>query len=247
VNQTLARRYWPGASPLGARIRMSSTVDTIWRTVVGVVGDVRSAGLEQEPRPEYFLPYQQFPRHQGMPAATASLVVRGRMTAAELASLVGGVVRELSPDVAVTEPRSMDQVLESARSGRRLQFLLLSGFAVAALGLLALGVYGVVAHVVSLRTREFGIRLALGARRRTIEALVVRNQLGLIGAGIGLGLAGGLLVGRAMRSLLFGVRANDPLVFLAAVGAVAIIALAASLGPAVRAGRAQIVDVLRSD
>jgi predicted permease len=179
LNEKTAKRYWPDGTALGARIRLSSNVDTVWRRVVGIVGDVRSRGLEAETRQEFYFPHAQYPTNPASNATgTLSFVVRGGGSPEAVTGAVREVVRRLDPGVPLSEVGSMNGVLETTLSVRRLQLLLLSFFAVSGLLLVAAGVYGVVAFLVGERSREFGVRLALGADRGGILGLVLRDSTG---------------------------------------------------------------------
>jgi predicted permease len=248
INARTAQRYWPDGNALDARIRLSSNVDTAWRRVIGIVGDVRSRGLEVEPRQEFYFPHAQYPTNPASNAmATLSFVVQGRGDPLTLAGAAREVVRRIDPGVPLSLVQSMDGVLETTLSVRRLQLLLLSFFAVSGLLLVAVGVYGVVAFLVGERSREFGVRLALGADRSGILGMVLRDGIRLAIAGAAAGLIGAAILGRVLQSVLFGVKPFDPLVLGAVPLLVLAVVIVATLGPALRAAGTDPGTTLRSE
>ncbi len=248
VNESAARVLWPGTDGLGRRFRVTGNADTTWLTVVGVVRDARSAGLDQTPPPEMYLPHAQNARRtRGYPWRDLTLVVR---TAGDPAQLVAPVRREvgrLDPELAVTDVRTMRQVIDRSVAQPRLTTLVLAAFGAAALALAALGVYGVIAYGVAQRAREFAIRAALGARRADVLRVVVGQGLGLAAAGTGVGLLGALAATRLLRALLFGVSPTDPVTFAVIPLVLLGVAALASLVPARRALRADATAALRAD
>jgi putative ABC transport system permease protein len=240
VNQTLARRFWPEQDPIGRRLTLGR--DTAL-TVVGVVRDVRQVALAQDPRAEVYLP----PVPDWAPSVrTASLVVRapsGPSTAAALRAAVEAV----DPEQPLYDVQSMDQVVSASIADRRLNLALVGGFAVVALLLAALGVYGVISYTVAQSTREIGIRMSLGAQRRDVFRLVIGQGALLAGVGMAAGLAGALALTRLLAGLLFTVGARDPLTFVAAPLVLLLVALVACAVPALRATRVQPVMALRAD
>jgi putative ABC transport system permease protein len=221
---------------------------TPWIRVVGVTRDVRSRGLAERPVMEFAVPHAQFTTLTGGSAMrNMRLVVR---TAGDPARLTGPVTREIrafDPDLAVSDARTLRQVVDTSVAQPRFTMLLLGVFGAVALVLAAVGVYGVLSFAVAQRTRELGIRVALGARRADIVRLVLRHGLGLAGAGVALGVAGALGATRALSALLYGVSPTDPLTF----GVIALVLLgvsaAATLAPARRATRADPMGVLRAE
>lgn len=238
INEATARRYWPEGGALGARIRLSSNVDTVWRRVVGIVGDVRSRGLEEAARQEFYFPHAQYPTNPSQNAmGTLSVVVHAAGDPEALTGPVREAVRRLDAGVPLSQVRTMDAVLDTTLSVRRLQLLLLGFFALSGLVLVAAGVYGVVAFLVSERAREFGVRLALGADRGGILRLVLGDGVRLAVIGVAAGLGGALVLGRLLQSVLFGVRFADPVVLSVVPLVVLVVVTAATLGPALRAAR----------
>jgi putative ABC transport system permease protein len=248
VNLTLARRAWPEGDAIGQRLIMGGGgVDSVWRTVVGIVGDIRHRGLDAEPRPEIYLPHAQFPAGTGTPLRTMRVVLRAEGHPATLAAPLRAALAELDPDLPLTQMQTMEQALGSWAAERRLTMLIVAGFALLALTLGAVGVYGVMAHLVTQRTREIGIRIALGAVPREILGLVLSQGVRLAVLGIALGLLGALAAGRLLTRLLFQVEPTDTVTFMATAGALALVALGATLLPALRAVRTDPVDALRSE
>ena len=238
VNEQLARECWPGQDPLGKRLRMGSPASqTPWLSVVGVVGNVQSRGPEAGFHAEVYVPYRQFP----WVLSPEHLVVRTTATV-NPASLAGAVVREVhrvDKDRPAADVRTMEEVALEPTGERRMVMALLGAFAGIALVLSAMGVYSVLSYSVARRTREIGVRVALGARRGDVLRLVVFDGARLAALGIAAGLGAALSLTQVMAGLLYGVRATDP----ATLGAVAMLLAAASLVAGyVPARRATAVD-----
>jgi putative ABC transport system permease protein len=248
VNRTLARQVWPGGNAVGQRVLLGGGgVDSVWRTVVGVVGDVRHRGLAAPPRPEMFLPYAQFPAGTGSAARALYLVIR---TAAEPAAVVPGVrvaLASLDPNVPLASVQSMEDAMGSWAAERRLLMLLVTGFAGLAVVLGAVGIYGVMAHLVAQREREIGVRVALGAVPREIVRLITVQGMTMVGLGLLGGAIASLAATRLLRSLLFEVRPSDPVTLLGTAVALAGVAAIAMIVPALRATRVDPIDALRAD
>ena len=243
VDDTLARRFWPNQNPIGQRLRLGATIgaDAAWRTVVGVVSTVRSASLELEPAPAMYVPYYQ----NAWP--TMSVVVRTAGDPARFAGLVRSEVLAVDRNQPVYNVRSLDQVLARGVAARRFQTLLLGAFAVATLALAVIGVYGLLAYAVARRTREFGIRVALGAQRRDVVAFVMRRALMLMGVGLAIGGACALTGTRLLTTILFDVNPWDPMIFVGSMAILTIAGLLASYLPARRATMVNPVVALRCD
>jgi predicted permease len=242
VSATTARRFWPGENPVGARIRLGDVVRGPLVEVVGVVGDVRYGSLESpEPRPMLYFPL----RYTGQRVMTVLL-----RTAGEPAALTAAVRRELlalDPVQPVSAVRTLDEVVSTTMSPRRFNVVVLGVFAGTALLLAGIGLYGVMAYAVTQRTREIGVRLALGAEGRGVVAMVLRDSFRLVAAGVALGLAGALVLDRALASLLFQVGPHDPPSLLAASVALVLVALLGSYLPARRAARVDPLTALRAE
>ncbi len=250
VNQTLARRHFPAGDAIGRRITFGDGLeDQDWREIVGVVADVRHLGLTADAPPEIYVPLAQldpslFTVFSGDPL---SVVVRADGVPERLAPAVRGAVREVAPDQPVSQLRPADDLVAGAIARQRFSMLLLLGFGSLALTLAAVGVYGVMAYTVSQRSRELGIRLALGARPVVVQGLVLRQGLAMALGGIGLGVVGALLLGRLLAGLLYGVSAADPLVLAVVTLLLTGASGVACLVPAVRATRVNPIDTLRSE
>ena len=240
VNETLARRFWPGQDPIGRRILLGGPP---LMTVVGVVRDVRQSGLLQDIRAEVYLPAQTRWIEE---LRTASLVVRATPSS-NLASAIRAAVEAVDPALPVYDVKTMADVVGGSVADRRLSLALVGGFAGAALLLAVLGVYGVISFTVAQSTREIGIRMSLGAQRSEVFRLVVGQGAVLAGLGLAVGLAGALALTRLMSSLLFTVGAHDPLTFAAAPLVLLAAALAASALPAWRASRVEPSVALRAE
>ena len=240
VNETLANRHWPGQDPIGKRIRVSWN-DERDDEIIGVVGDVRHAGLDATPRGMTYWPYTRFP------SGSLSLAIRAAGDPRAMVNPVTAIVRDLDPLLAVSDVRTMEEVVSDSVAERRMTMTLLAVFAGAALLLAAVGIYGVIAYNVTQRTQELGIRMALGASRGHVLRMVVGQALALTGVGIALGGAGALAVTRVMEGMLFQVRPGDPVTFAAVAGLLALVAAAASYLPGRRATRVDPVVALRAD
>ncbi|MGH9779778.1 MAG: ABC transporter permease, partial [Candidatus Acidiferrales bacterium] len=230
VSESLARKYWGTESPLGKRIRRPEP-DAPWMTIVGVSGDVRHGGLDTDARPTWYLPFAQ------VQETGATLLVRSASDPSTVASAIRAQVRALDAQQALHVIRSMEEVIAESMARRRFSLLLLSVFALLALTLAAVGVYGVVSYSVSRRTQEFGVRLALGAQTRDIFRLVVGRGLLLALFGVAIGLLGSLGLTRFLASLLYGVSPFDALTLVAVMVTLATVTLAACWVPARRAAR----------
>jgi putative ABC transport system permease protein len=239
VNETLAKRSFTdkGEDALGSVVVLQGKRFQI----VGVVGDVYHSGITDRPWNEIYYPQQQWPRRD------LSLVVRTSGEPAALAPAITRVVRDYDPDIGVNRVLPLETLLEERLSENRVTALLMTVFAGIALLISAMGLYGVISYSVSQRTREFGIRLALGAGRRELLRLVLGDGVKLAMIGSVLGIAGALALTRLMRFMLYGVGPGDPLTMVAVVALLGIITLAASFVPARRATRVDPMTSLRAE
>ena len=211
ISRTLAQQAWPnGDAHRAAHHDGRRREDSVWRTIVGIVGDVRHRGLDAEPRPEIYLPYAQFPAGSGTPQRLIRIVMRTEGDPVALTGALRAAVAELDADLPVGEIQTMEEALGAWAAERRLTMMLVGVFALLALALGAVGVYGVMAHLVVQRTREIGIRMALGAVPREILGLVLSQGAWLALLGIAVGLVGAYAATRLLTSLLFGVAPTDP-------------------------------------
>jgi putative ABC transport system permease protein len=241
ISEAMARRFWPGENPVGKRLTPSFHSEQGAREIVGVVGDVKARGLDADAAAMMYLPYKQAPR------PFVSFVVRTASSPESLVQPVSRAIYSIDKDQALTDVRTMDQVLAESLSGRRFNMTLLLTFAGVALLLAAVGVYGVMNYTVTLRKRELGIRMALGAKTTDVLRLVLGQGLALTLIGVGAGLISAYALTRLMASLLYGVTATDYLTF-ATVSAVLIgVGLLASYVPARRATKVDPTIALRTE
>ncbi len=232
VNEAMARQFFPGEDPIGRRIIYTSRRQNDPRTIVGIVGDVHHFGLQKPPAPEFYTPQTQPPSYHAM-----TVVMRVTGDTAALIPAVRADVRALAPDAPLYNVRTLERMVDASVSDARFRTLLLALFAALAVVLAAVGTYGVIALTVSHRTQEMGIRLALGARPSDILRMVLGAGLRPLLAGAAIGLAGGLLLSRAVAGLLFKVTPADPLTFVVAAAVILTAGLAAAWLPARRACR----------
>ena len=240
INESMARKWWPNESALGKRIKQGFPQDkTQYREIVGVVGDVKEDGPDMPQRTEVFFSAAQ----EGNAALT--LLARAGPEPTAMAKSVVNEIRALDPDQAVGTVQPLQDYLESSLAWRRSIVALLAVFAILALGLAAVGIYGVMAYSVSQRSHEIGIRRALGAHPRNVFALVISQGLRLVGIGVALGIAAALALTRLMSSLLFGVSAMDAVTFVGVTLLLTFVALAACYIPARRAMQLDPMVALR--
>lgn len=246
VNETMARTYWPGRDPIGRRFRMGRQEGRPWITVVGVVADERHNGITGIVKEKFYRPHSQFHNSTGgNPARGMTLLLRTAGDPLDLARPVREAVREMDPSLPVAAVRTMDEVVASSMVTPRLTGSLLALFALLALTLAAIGIYGVLTYLVSERTHEIGIRLAVGAGRSQVLGLVLGHALSLTAAGLGIGLAAAAALTRLMSGMIYGVTPLDPLTFVTVPALLALVALAAGFIPARRATRVDPIVALR--
>jgi predicted permease len=239
IDQKMADRFWPRGDAIGKRIRRSD--DTPWITIVGVVGVVKEYGLDTDTRMVVYYPHTQV-RNGGM-----YVVARTTSDPASTMAAIIHVVNSMSSEVPVYDIATMEQRVQDSMTRQRFSMTMLGGFAGFAMILAAVGVYGVMSFLVTQGTAEIAIRMALGARRRGILSLIVRQGMTLAVVGIALGLFGALGLTRMMSSLLFEVTATDPVTFLSVLGLLLLVALSACLFPAGRAMRIDPMVALRTE
>jgi predicted permease len=247
VNEELARRYFSGRDPIGGRLKIGGSATRPWVTVVGIVADVRHNGITEVIKEKFYVPHRQWHKSVGNPIRSMALVVK---TSTDPLALVGPIrqeIRTLDANLPVANVQAMSDVVGATLSSPRFTGFLLVTFAGIALALSAIGVYGVLSYLVSRRTREIGIRLAIGAGRAQVLRLVLGNGLTLALAGVALGLTLALVVARFMRTMLHGVGPADPLTFASVGVTLSVVALLASLVPAWRATRVNPVVALKTE
>jgi putative ABC transport system permease protein len=242
VNEAFVRRFAPHRNPLGLRARWARGEPGSWISIVGVVGDVRFEALHERQEPTLYTPYAQ--KQQPWKRWTA-VVARGEP--ALLADGVRRLVGRLDPQLPISDLKPMTAVMQDSVSDRRFNLVLISTFAALAFTLAGLGVYGVLAYLVAQRSREVGVRMALGASRSDVLWLMLRQGLPLVACGIACGVLGALCVTRVLRSLLYGISPTDPLTFGVAVAGLALAGSLAAFIPARRATRVDPCVSLRAE
>jgi putative ABC transport system permease protein len=243
VNETFARRFFGGNDPVGTRVKQGWPEDsgpfTPWREIIGVVNDVRMNSLQGDPTLQAYLPVQQVGQRSG------SFVLRASTDAAALGRSIEAAVKEVDPNLPVFNIQTMDQIIEAAIGNERLTMVLLMGFALLALLMAAIGVFGVTAYSVSQRTHEVGIRMALGAKPASVLAMILRQEMSACLIGIAAGIAGALFLASLLESLLFGVTARDSVTLTVAAVTLLLVTMIACVIPARRATRVEPVTALR--
>ncbi len=242
VNETLARHYWPNESAVGHRMSLHSQ-RTVWRTIIGVVADVRERGYELAMKPGVYVPITSLDTDWG----PDSLVVRTAGDPTALAPAVRRVIASVDPEQPVSDLRTMDEIVDLNVADRQQQMTLLGAFAGLALVLASIGLYGVLSYSVTQRSREIGLRIALGATGSSVVRMIVGRGLALTGIGLAIGLVTAWAATRAMKNLLYGVAATDPLTFAAVAALLGLIALIACWAPARRASHVDPIVVLREE
>ncbi|HET7697365.1 MAG TPA: ABC transporter permease [Vicinamibacterales bacterium] len=242
ISESTARQVWGGDSPLGAQVRMGNSERGPWRTVVGVVADVHHDDLTASPAPAMYTPQTQF-----TDSFLVALVKSATLDPATLVAPVRAVFRSLDPSVPIYDVATLPELVAKSSAERQFVMRLLAAFAAVAVFLAAIGLYGVVSHGVAQRTREVGVRVALGAQRRDVLALVLAGGARLVAAGVAAGMAAAALATRSLGTLVFGVSPLDPLTFGAAAVMLTVVALGAHILPIRRALRIDPAAALRSE
>jgi putative ABC transport system permease protein len=240
INQVMAHRYWPNGSPVGKRMRLNGNNEP-WREVVGVIRDVRHWGLDREVNPELYMPHEQ------LPSSTLGFVLHAAGSPAALVPEMARLVRDFDPYLPLGTTRTMDDVAARSVAARRWSAVLLGAFAILALVLAGVGIYGVMAQLVSARTGEIGIRLTLGAKPREVLGHVVGEGLLYACTGLALGLIVSFAAMRGLNALLYQVAPTDPLTLAIVSVTLVVVAAGACLGPARRAMRTDPLQALRLD
>jgi predicted permease len=240
VDDKMARTYWPNSSPIGRRVKSGGTDSKDpWLTVVGVVRNVKQYDLETNSRVALYRPLRQGPE------STLYLAVRSSISPSAIAAAVAGEVKAIDPNVPIFEVKTMDQRMYESLARRRFAMLALGLFAVLALLLALVGIYGVMSYSVAQRTSELGIRLALGAQPSDVLRLVLRHGFTLALIGVAVGAIASVAVTRVLTTLLFGIAATDLLTFVSLSTALIFVALVACLVPARRATKVDPLVALR--
>ena len=243
INETFARHYWPNRPAIGHRISISGA-QVKWRTIIGVVEDVQERGYDLWMKPGFYIPTTQevYP-----PSDSDYLAVRTTGDPMAPVAAIRRIVAAIAPDVPVANVETMDDIIDRNVVDRRQQMILLGAFAALALVLASIGLYGVLSYAVTQRSREIGLRMALGASGSSVVRMVVRHGLLLTGIGIAIGLAGSWAATRSLKNLLYGVSATDPVTFAEVAALLTLIALAACWIPARRASKVDPITVLREE
>jgi putative ABC transport system permease protein len=243
LTEAAARKFFPGEDPVGRRITLGWTSDGDQRggEVVGVTKDFKQSTLDRDSDPQIFLPYDQ------APLGSMSVILRSSADPAAVISLARQQVREVDPNLPIYKLQTLEDVVSTSVAQPRFYMLLLGGFAAVALLMAAIGMYGVIAYGVSQRSQEIGVRMALGATRDRVVGMVLRQGLGLALLGALAGVAGALFATRGMRSLLFGVSAGDPAIYVGVAAVLVLVAALASYLPARRAARTEPQMALRGE
>ena len=253
VSKDLADRYWPGEDPIGKRLKWGiPSSPAPWQTVVGVAGDVVDGPLGSDPVIHVYSPYSET-ADQGLASPIGGLwrrmniAVNGEVDAASLTTSVRAAIAAVDPALAVAKVTTMREVVRELSAPQRFSAAVLTGFAAGALMLAAIGLYGVLAFIVAQRTREIGVRLALGAARSEVLGLILRQGMLLVGVGLVIGLAGSLAAARVLRTLLFETNVYDPVTFAIVPVLLAVVALVACYVPARRASVVDPMVTLRAE
>jgi ABC-type antimicrobial peptide transport system permease subunit len=233
----MARQYWPGEAAVGKRLLLGQGTFE----VIGLVADVRHDGLAAVEPAAVYVPHSYFPR------ANVNLFVRTSDAPLSMVTAIVGAIRSVDPEQAIADIATMDGIIARTIAHPRLLASLLGTFALIALLLAAIGLYGVISYVVGQRRQEIGVRMALGARRGDVVRMVVKDGMTLAGTGIGLGLLGALATTRALAGQLFGVTTTDAATFVTVAAVLGLTALVACLAPAARAARVDPVVALRTE
>jgi putative ABC transport system permease protein len=239
INETMARRYWPGESPVGDRLEWNGSTAPL--TVVGIVGDMKRQALSTETEPAFFIPFTQHPDWD------ICFVARTQIDPLEAIPLMGEAVRSVDPELVVRNATTVAALVEDSASQERYRALLMIAFGILATILAAAGVIGVTARSVSLRTREMGIRMALGAQGSGLVSATVRENLRIGLAGMAIGLAGASWASRLLTPFLFGIQASDLPTYATVILLIVVLSGSASYVPARRISQVNPVDVLRAE
>jgi putative ABC transport system permease protein len=243
INDAMARHSWPGRDPVGRRFTLDPRgTDGPWYTVVGVVGDMRRQGLEREPLPQIFMPLAQ-----NHPPGSAALFIRTSSNdPLAMVRTLRAAVRRVDTNAPIYGVALLEDQLGTYLTQRRVQTALLTGFSIVALLMAAVGIYGVIQYSIATRTREIGLRMAIGAQSSDILRMIIKEGLTLSLTGVAIGLVGAWWLGRAGSSLLFGVTASDPLTFTTVSLLLTAVAGAACYFPARRAMTIEPIAALRA-
>ena len=237
INEAVARGFFPNEDPIGRTVKVQDAE----RTIVGIVGDIHQTSLESDPMPEIYVPLDQGSRGSG------ELLVRTTGDPYDVLPAVKAAALQVVPDVPLRNVRTMDEVMERRAAQRRVSMLLLGLFGLLGLVIASVGIYGVLAHTVAQRTREIGVRMAIGATRVDVVRMVLMHAATLVGLGLVIGGVAATYLKAAASAFLFGIDAGDTRAFVAALAALSLAAIAASAVPARRAATVDPVEALRAE
>lgn len=246
VTQSFAEHWWPNESPLGRRMRLGFP-DEDWYQIVGVVADAHYISLEQAPDEMVYWPATVGPAESPQPTRSMAVVMKTSTDPLAFIAVLRREVRALNPRIPVSDPRTMEDVVGAAMSRTSFTMVLLGAASGIALVLGLVGIYGVISYVVAQRTREIGVRMALGATAPSVRRMVVRQGMALATAGVGLGLIAAVALSSVMASLLYGVSATDPLTYGSVALVLVVVSLTASWIPARKASSVDPSRALRSE
>jgi putative ABC transport system permease protein len=254
VNAAMAKKYWPGQDAIGQHITIGKGLgpefDDPVREIVGIVGDVRELGLDQDPPPAMYVPWYQMSdalTKLGNSLIPASWIVRSAAPTASLTAEIQKEFQAVDAQLPIAQVQSMDQIISKSIAQQNFNMVLLTIFGAIALLLAAIGIYGLMSYSVAQNTHDIGVRVALGADRRHILSLVVSRGMKLAGVGLLIGVGGAFAASRLLARLLFGVRPTDPLTYVLVVAALGTIAFLACYLPARRAMRVDPIVALRAE
>jgi predicted permease len=244
ISESLAKRHWPGQDPIGRRFRFGPAGD---RTVVGVVGDIRVRGLERASEPQVYLGHQQVADGSIIGYTPRDLVIRTTVPPTDILRSTREIIRRADPQQPISDVRLLSEIVDGETAPRRVQVRVLAAFAAVALLLAAVGLHGLLSFAVRSRAPEIGVRIALGARSADILSMVLGEALRMAVVGVALGIPLAYSAGRSMEALLAGVRPTDAATFVTATTLCALMTLAGSLLPAIRAVRVNPIEVMRAE
>jgi putative ABC transport system permease protein len=240
ISRSAARKFWPASDPIGSRVKIRFSGTVLETEVVGIVGDARHDALDRAPRPEMFLAHPQ------VPFGSMTFVIQTQPGSPATLQVLKEQVWALDPLQAFYRTATLEELVSRTLVSRRFLVVILTGFGLAALVLAAAGLYGVMSFSTNQRSREFGVRIALGARPADILSMVVREGVALAVVGIGFGIFAAVLLTRILRGMLFGISATDPITFAAVAGGILVISAASCYLPARRAVRADPLVTLKA-
>jgi putative ABC transport system permease protein len=242
INRALAQHYWPNENPIGKQVLVPS--QRVPATIVGIVADIKHSSLREVPGPEMFEPYTQ---NVWPSLALMRVVLRTKAAPAGIIESARQAIHQIDPGLPLAKVSTLTTLTDTAMAGERFSMLLVGSFGLLAALLAAVGIYGVISYSVAQRTREIGIRVALGAQRTHVFGMIIRHGLRLSGLGILIGIAAALGMARLLISFLYGVTPTDPLTFVSVSAFLAAVAVGASYFPARRAASIDPVEALRTD